>query len=112
MFCAAVMPAAPVHAFAQPLLTAIARARPPDCSRCRFETTTGAATVRLVVNTAAALAAWSATSRARSGPSALMPQATAAARKPAAAVMPPPIASIIVAVSPAGRARRRTAGSA
>ena len=48
------MPASPVHAFAQPLLTTIALARPPDFDRCSRETTTGAATALLVVNTAAA----------------------------------------------------------
>ena len=49
------MPASPVHAFAHPLLQTIARARPFDFSRFSRETTTGAAIVLFVVNTAAAL---------------------------------------------------------
>ena len=48
------MPASPVQALAQPLLQTIARALPPDISRFARETTTGAACVLLVVNTAAA----------------------------------------------------------
>ena len=49
-------PSGPVQAFAQPLLTTIAEARPADASSWRRETRIGAACARLVVNTAAALA--------------------------------------------------------
>ena len=70
-------PAAPVQAFAQPLLATTARAVPPDRSRCSRDTMTGAACAWLVVNR-----------RRRAGrtvghderevepPDALMPQAT------------------------------------
>jgi hypothetical protein len=82
-------PASPVHAFAHPLLTTIARAIPPDRCRCSFDTSTGAACARFVVKTAAAVAGWSETSRARSSPFALMPALTPAARKPFGRVTPP-----------------------
>src|SRR6476646_9987381 len=91
-------PASPVHAFAQPLLTAITLARPPDFERCSRDTIIGAATALLVVNTAAAETGSSAAMSAKSSgadalPAArrLMPQATPAARKPAGAVTPPSI---------------------
>ena len=48
------IPAGPVQAFAQPLLTTTARAVPPVASRCSREMRTGAAVAWLVVNTAAA----------------------------------------------------------
>src|SRR6187401_1165704 len=89
------MPASPVHALAQPLLTATACAMPPDEARCAFDTTTGAATALFVVNTAAAGTGRSATSNAKSSgaagpaPRRLMPQATPAARNPRGAVTPP-----------------------
>ena len=73
-------------AFAQPALMTTARARPP--ARCSRDTSTGAAWARFVVNTPAAAQAWSATTRARSRPCALMPLATAAARNPPGAVTP------------------------
>ena len=38
---ASAIPESPVHAFAHPLLTTIARAVPPDRTRCSRETTTG-----------------------------------------------------------------------
>ena len=45
-----------MQALAQPLLTTIAAARPPEAASCSRETSTGAACARLVVKTAAALA--------------------------------------------------------
>ena len=51
------MPCSPVHAFAHPLFTMMARAVPPDRTRCSRETRTGAAWARFVVKTAAARAA-------------------------------------------------------
>ena len=48
------MPASPVQALAHPLLQTMAFARPPDFSRFARETSTGAACVLFVVNTAAA----------------------------------------------------------
>ena len=42
-----------MHAFAQPLLMTTTRERPPDACSLAFETSTGAATALLVVNTAA-----------------------------------------------------------
>src|SRR4029077_12195495 len=85
-------PSAPVQALAQPLLTTIARATPFERARCSRHTTTGAATARLVVKTAAACAGVSDTTPARSRALlALMPAATPAARKPRAAVIPPGI---------------------
>ena len=88
------MPASPVQAFAQPLLTMTARAGPPDRARCSRETTTGAACARLVVKTAAAVAGVSETSSARSSaPLALMPALTPAARNPRGVVTPPPVSA-------------------
>src|SRR4029450_3367099 len=60
-------------------------------SRCRFETSTGAACARLVVNRPAIDANVSTASTVRSSApgGALMPQWTAAERKPVGAVMPP-----------------------
>ena len=88
---ATLCPASPVQALAQPLLTTMARARPPVEARCAFETSTGAAAARLIVNAPAALAESSATSSIRSSAPAraLMPQWTPAVRKPAGAVTPP-----------------------
>src|SRR5579864_8785748 len=63
---ATVCPAAPVHALAHPLLITAAVARPPDRARCSRETTTGAATARLVVKTAAVGIGPRAATRARS----------------------------------------------
>ncbi len=77
-------PRSPVAALAHPAFTTTARAWPPR--RCSRETTTGAAWARFVVKTPAAAQVRSATSRARSGWSGLMPAATAAARKPRGAV--------------------------
>ncbi len=42
-------PVSPVHEFAQPLLTTIARAVPPERFRCSCDTMTGAASTLLVV---------------------------------------------------------------
>jgi hypothetical protein len=66
-------------------------AKPPVLARCSRETSTGAATARLVVKTAAAAAGRSATTNARSSFSAdfLMPQWTPAARNPFGVVTPP-----------------------
>ena len=49
-------PAGPVAALAQPLVTTMARTRPPDRARCRRLRRTGAAWTRLAVKTAAAVA--------------------------------------------------------
>ena len=56
------MPSSPVQALAQPLLATMARATPPERDRCSFDTSTGAACARLVVNTATAVAGRSETS--------------------------------------------------
>jgi hypothetical protein len=77
-------PVSPVAAFAQPALMTTARAWP--LARCSRETSTGAAWARLRVKTPAAAHVRSATTSARSSPSALMPLATAEARKPRGAV--------------------------
>src|SRR6187551_1003508 len=76
------MPSMPVHAFAQPLFTTIALARPDDTDRLRRDTVTGAACARLMVNTPAAEAVVSETISARSSPDALIPHDTPAARNP------------------------------
>jgi hypothetical protein len=87
-------PSGPVHALAQPLLIAIARAWPPDARSRAIDTRTGAACARLVVKTAAAEAAMSLTISATSRPPAfLMPLATPAERNPAGAETPPSMAS-------------------
>ena len=102
---AACMPSSPVHAFAQPLLTMTARAMPPERARCSRDTTTGAASARLVVNTAAACAGPSQTSSARSSPPlALMPALTPAARKPRGVVTPPEMAETVAAIYASGAA--------
>ena len=92
---ATAMPASPVHALAHPLLQTIALARPPDISRFARETSTGAACVLFVVNTAAAETGLSAvitmTSSGQACVGGLMPAYTPAALKPAGAVMPPSI---------------------
>jgi hypothetical protein len=91
------MPPSPVQALAHPLLQMIARACPPDCSRLSRDTITGAATVLLVVNTAAADARRSAVSSMTSSGHAwvfgLIPAYTPAALNPAGAVTPPSIRS-------------------
>ncbi len=101
------MPASPVQALAHPLLQTIAFARPPDVSRFARETSTGAACVLFVVNTAAADTGRSAVSSITSSGQAcvggLMPAYTPAALKPAGAVMPPSMAWIRVS----GRERPR-----
>ena len=75
-------PAVPVQALAEPELVTIARARPPWIW-ARL-TVTGAATTRLVVNTPAAVAGRSETSRVRSDlPLRFMPQAATPAANPA-----------------------------
>ena len=48
---AAIMPGSPVQALAFPELTIMACTAPRLSSRCRWETTTGAALTALVVNT-------------------------------------------------------------
>ena len=105
-------PASPVQALAHPLLTTMARARPADAARWLRHTTTGAATARLVVKTAATLTGRSAAMRARSNASFLIPHATAAQRKPWAAVTPPStgLTGLLTGgppSSPHGRCRRR-----
>src|SRR5205085_10054384 len=91
-------PSGPVQALAQPLLITTTRERPPDALSLAFETSTGAATALLVVNTAALDAGTSLTINARSRlPDFLIPQATPAARKPAGAETPPSIGSIATA---------------
>jgi hypothetical protein len=78
---AAARPGAPVHAFAFPLFTRIARSFPPRV-RARARST-GAAHTRLRVKTAAVCAPVSATASARSGfPFALIPAGIPAKRKP------------------------------
>ena len=97
-----VIPSTPVQALAQPLLTTIAAAWPPDAASRLRDTRIGAAWARLVVNTAAAGTGRSAATRVRSClPEALMPHATPAARKPPGAVMPPSIGVISMALTPA-----------
>ena len=82
------MPSSPVQAFAQPLLTMMARATPPERVMCSRETSTGAACALLIVNMAAAVAGVSETSTARSsgavpsGLGRLIPAAMPAARNP------------------------------
>ncbi len=81
------MPCGPVAALAFPLEITTARARP--CAICRRESVTGAATVALRVNTAAADTVSLAATIAMSGrPEALIPAATPAARKPRGNVTP------------------------
>src|SRR5439155_624210 len=88
--CAAGGRSSPGQALAQPLLTTIARATPPERARCCRDTTTGAAWARLTVKTAAAVAGDSETSSARSSPLfALIPALMPAARKPRGVVTPP-----------------------
>ena len=78
---ASASPRAPVAAFACPLLTMTARGEPEE-SRV-LERWTGAAAIRLVVNSPAAVVACSPTSSARSGrPLALKPAVTADAKNP------------------------------
>ncbi len=81
---ASATPAAPVAAFATPALmtTACGSAAP----RCRFDTTTGAARTRFVVQTAAPTARAVDRTTARSGPDRRIPACTPLATKPRAAV--------------------------
>src|SRR5262252_205997 len=96
VFRATASPSSPVQALAQPLLTTMARATPPERDRCSRETTTGAAIALFVVKTAAACAGASETSSARSAlPFDLMPALMPAARNPRAVVTPPAIASAL-----------------
>ena len=77
-------PGSPVAQLALPAFTSTAPTRPPVASRCRRPTITGAATTRLRVNMAAAVAPCCATATARSAlPLALMPARTAPHKKPA-----------------------------
>src|SRR5271163_4768440 len=74
-----VIPASPVAQLALPALTATTLTRPCDCRRFSRPTMMGAATTRLLVNMAAAVAPWSATAIAKSGlPLGLRPALTAA----------------------------------
>src|SRR3954467_6218870 len=102
------MPSAPVHAFAHPLLTTIARAWPDDAERFRRETETGAACARLIVKTPAADAGESDTINARSSPAALIPHDTPAARNPLGAVTLPSIGVAETPLMQAPRAHRQT----
>src|SRR5271167_2208292 len=80
---AAAWPAAPVVQLALPALTTTARMRPLEDLRCWREITTGAATTRFCVKTAAAEAGTSLDRIARSSaPVFFSPQAVAAKRKP------------------------------
>src|SRR5688572_21803842 len=114
---ASAMPCVPVHAFAHPLLTTIARAMPPVRSRCRRDTRTGAALARFVVKMPAAEAARSAAStvRSRAPAFALIPQCSAAEVKPCGAVTPPAAGVNVTApagvASPERTARRRDASA-
>jgi hypothetical protein len=79
----AASPRAPVAQLAFPAFTTTARIRPPDSSRCLFESLTGAATTRFCVKTAAAEAETSLERMARSSaPVFFRPQAVAAKRNP------------------------------
>src|SRR5258705_6308732 len=91
-------PSSPVQAFAQPLFTTMAQRVPGVTSRCRFETSTGAACARLAVNGPAIDAKVSRAGTARSSAPAfaLMPQCSADDRTPVGAVMPPSIGAIDV----------------
>src|SRR5262245_7891386 len=85
----------------------MARAAPPERCRCSRETTTGAATARLVVKTDAARAVVSDTTSARSSAwLALMPAATPAARNPRAEVTPPVVVGATAGMSISGKGRR------
>ena len=89
MRSASVRPCAPVAAFALPLETTIARARPALRSSDARLVRTGAPAAALRVKRPAACAGASATTRATSGrPLALMPARTPAARKPRGNVAP------------------------
>src|SRR5882672_524440 len=84
---AAARPRSPEHALAHPLLARMARSRPR--ATCSAATSTGAARTRLVVKTAPAGTASSATAIARSSrPFFLRPALPPAKRKPATAVVP------------------------
>src|SRR5271168_4107826 len=80
---AAAWPTAPVAQLALPALTTTARMRPLEDLRCWREITTGAATTKFCVKTAAAEAGTSLDKIARSSaPVFFSPQAVAAKRKP------------------------------
>src|SRR5580700_1981569 len=80
---AAACPSAPVAQLALPAFTTTPRIRPFDARRCDLETSTGAATTRFCVNTAAADAGTSLEKIARSrAPVFFSPQAVAANRNP------------------------------
>jgi len=89
---ASFIPAAPVHAFAHPLLTTTALAVPPR--KCSLHNLTGAAHTRFRVNTPATDAGRSETSSAMSSREYRIPAHTADARYPRAAVTPPSIVFI------------------
>src|SRR5258708_39384976 len=81
--CATSSPWPPVAQLAFPALTTTARMRPLDSRRFFFESTTGAATTRFCVKTAAAEALTSLDMRARSrAPVFFRPHAVAAKRNP------------------------------
>src|SRR6266403_5239655 len=81
--CATLSPCGPVAQLALPALTTTARMRPLDSRRFFFESTTGAATTRFCVKTAAAEAGTSLEISARSSaPVFFKPQAVAAKRNP------------------------------
>src|SRR5258708_8725744 len=80
---AAAWPASPVAQLALPAFTTTARIRPFDARKCSLEISTGAATTRFCVNTAAAEAVTSLEITARSSaPVFFRPQAVAAKRNP------------------------------
>src|ERR1035441_7669650 len=77
------MPAFPVAQLALPEFTTTARTRPPVERNAARPTTTGAATTRFLVNSAAAVAPPAVSTSARSGrPLTLMPAATAEKENP------------------------------
>src|SRR5271157_875380 len=83
VFSEAARPAGPVAQLALPALTITARMRPLDACKFSFETTTGGATTRFCVKTAAAEAGTSLESSARSSaPVFFRPQAVAEKRNP------------------------------
>ena len=79
----ALRPCFPVAQFAFPELTMTARIRPLTFDKCALPTSTGAATTRFLVNSAAAVDPGAASTSARSRrPLALMPAARAEKLKP------------------------------
>src|SRR6185312_9032873 len=100
----AFIPASPVAQFAFPAFTRTARTRPRDAASVLRPTSTGAATRRFLVKSAAAQVPSAASMRARSGrPLAFMPDARAEKENPFGKwiVFCAETSSVILAVSPA-----------